>query len=111
MTVPCEDHDRITLVTMSGEFTADCIDVFKRSVSERLSKSGRDFVIQINDVPFIDSAGLEALLWLQDEAAERLGQIRLVQPGEDVRTIMHLTGLTPQFDIHDEMSHAIKSLH
>jgi len=110
MKVACEDHERITLVTVSGEFTADSIDVFKRNVSERLNKAGRDFVVQISDVTFIDSAGLETLLWLQDEAAERLGQIRLVQPGEDVRTILHLTGLSPQFDIHDEMNQAIMSL-
>ena len=110
MKVICEDHDRITLVTISGDFTADGVDVFTRHMTERLNKSGHDFVIQINEVSFIDSAGLEALLWLQDMAAERLGQIRLVQPGADVSTIFRLTGLTPQFDIHDEMNQAIKSL-
>lgn len=110
MKIECEDHERITILTITGDITSESADILKRNVSERLSDTARDFVLQIEHVNFIDSAGLETLLWLQDETAERMGQIRLVNPTEDVKTILNLTGLSHHFEAYDQITSAIKSL-
>lgn len=110
MKVQFEDYDRISVVRLSGDFTADDVDHFRRPIGERLAGQTRDFVLEMEETGFVDSAALEALLWLQDAAAERLGQIRLVGVHENVRTILDITRLSNQFECHAQTTDAIRSL-
>ena len=110
MRIKYEDHDKISIVSIEGDMTHDHIDSLRRTVSERMQRGTRDFVLQVEGMTFIDSAGLEALLWLQEAAAEHLGQIRLVAPDESIRKILEITRLQHQFDTHREVTDAIRSL-
>jgi anti-anti-sigma factor len=110
MKLKYEDHDKISIVSIDGDMTADHVDSFRRTVGERINKGTRDFVLQVEGLTFIDSAGLESLLWLQEAAAEHLGQIRLVAPEENIRKILEITRLQHQFDVHEEVTDAIRSL-
>ena len=58
----------------------------------------------------IDSAGLEALLWLIDEVSEGGGQLRLVSPDDAVCKILEVTRLERRFNVHDSIESAAKSL-
>lgn len=110
MKLSYEDHGVITVLTISGELTADQADAFRRSVGERFAAGARDVVLNIEHLTLVDSVGLELLLWLLDEVAERGGQVRLVKPDDMVRKILELTRLDRRFDIHDTLESAGKSL-
>lgn len=110
MKLSFEDHDTISLVRMEGNFTSEHIDQFRRAVTDRIERGIRDFVLVVEGVEFIDSAGLEALLWLQDESATVLGQIRLVGCHADLQTIFEVVRLDQQFENCDSTTDAVKSL-
>lgn len=110
MKLAFDDHDTITLARMEGHFTLDHVDAFRRGMTDRIERGIRDFVLVVDDVEFIDSAGLEALLWLQDEAATVLGQIRLVGCQPDLLTILEVVRLDQQFESCDSTTDAVKSL-
>src|SRR5262245_6617123 len=110
MKLSYEDHDRITVLTMSGELTVDQADVFRRSIQERLDAGIRHVVLNMEYVTYVDSAGLEALLWAMDESSARGGHLRLVALDTTVRTILHVTRLERRFNIHDTIESAAKSL-
>ncbi|MCA9296311.1 MAG: STAS domain-containing protein [Phycisphaerales bacterium] len=105
-----EDHDAITVLTVSGDFSADQADNFRRKCQERFRSGIRDIVLDVEHLALIDSAGLELLLWLQDEAALNLGQLRIVQPNETIRKILEITRLDKRFDMHNSIESAAKSL-
>jgi anti-sigma B factor antagonist len=110
MKLSYEDHNTITVLTLSGEFTADQSDAFRRACLDRLESGIRDVVLDLENLTLIDSAGLEQLLWLMDQAGTRSGQVRLVRPDEMVRKIFQLTRLERRFDIHQSIESAAKSL-
>ncbi|MFG0331355.1 MAG: STAS domain-containing protein [Phycisphaerales bacterium] len=110
MKIDFEDHDRVSIVSVLGELSVDQIDSFRRGIQDRLDRGVRDFVLRVDEMTFIDSAGLEALLWLQDSAAEELGQVRLVAPSADVSKILEMTRLSGQFETHGEVTDAVRSL-
>lgn len=110
MKLSYEDHNTISVLTISGELTADQSDAFRRACQDRLNSGIRDMVLDMEYLTLIDSAGLELLLWLMDEVADRNGQVRLVKPDETVRKILHLTRLDRRFNIHDSIESAAKSL-
>jgi anti-anti-sigma factor len=110
MKLSYEDHDTIPVVTVSGELTADQVDGFRRSCQERFDAGIRHVVLDVENMAFVDSAGLEMMLWIIDEASHRDGQLRLVRPDSTVRKILEISRLDRRFNIHDSIESAAKSL-
>ena len=107
------DHDQegqLTVVRLSGEMTVDALEPLRKLVQDRLDADGRDFVFDLSEVEFIDSEGLEALLWARDAALEGLGQVRLAGPSENVRRILHVTRLGGELETHPGVDEARASL-
>ncbi len=110
MKLSYEDHDTITVLKLSGDLTADQIDPFRRSCQERFEAGIQHVVLDLEHTTFIDSAGLEALLWIIDEASSRGGQLRIVNPNPTVSKILEVSRLDRRFNVHDTIESAAKSL-
>ena len=110
MKLSYEDHNTVSVLTLSGELTADQSDSFRRVCQDRLDSGIHDVVIDMEHLSLVDSAGLELLLWLIDELADRNGHLKLVRPEETVRKILELTRLDRRFDVHQSIEAAAKSL-
>lgn len=110
MKLSYEDHGAITVLTISGELTADQADAFRRAVADRFTAGARDVILSLEHMSLVDSAGLELLLWLLDEVSDRGGQVRLVKPDDLVAKILELTRLDRRFDTHQTLEAAGKSL-
>ncbi len=110
MKVSFEDYDQLTVMTLKGEMLADDVDRFRKDAIERMNNGVRDFVIDMTNLNFVDSAGLETLLWLQDQSAEQLGQVRLSGLNDNLKQVMTMTRLAPRFDCHEDIDSAVKSL-
>lgn len=110
MKVSFEDHDQITVLTMSGALTADQQDSFRRVCEERFDAGIRDVVLDIEHLGRVDSIGLEMMLWLQDEVVTRFGRLKLVKPDDLMMMTLRATRLDRRFDVHDTVEAAAKSL-
>ena len=110
MKISHEEHDQVSVLTIKGDMIADSVDDFRKVALERMKASTRDFVLDLSRLKLIDSKGLEALVWLQDECAGNLGQVRLAGPDDNTRTILEMTRLVGRFDCHQDVESAIKSL-
>jgi anti-sigma B factor antagonist len=110
MNIRCEDYDHVTVVGLTGEFTTDSADTFKKSIEERLERKVRFFVVDLEQTTFIDSKGLESLLWLQEQCDEHLGQVRLCKPDETCKKILNVTRLDSRFDVFGDVTEAVKTM-
>jgi anti-sigma B factor antagonist len=112
MKLSYEDHDRVTVIRVSGELTSDQTELFRRTCSDRFESGVKDIVLDVEHMSLIDSAGLELLLWLQEEVARppRQGHLRLVKPDEVVSRILDITRLNRRFSIHESIESAARSL-
>jgi len=104
-----QDYDHIRVVTLSGEFTADDADAFRRTVEDRAA-AVRHLILQCEELEFIDSAGLESWLGAQERLGEKGGQVRLVAPDATVSKILELTRLNHAFESHPTLEAAVRSL-
>jgi len=57
---------------------------------------------------FVDSAGLEYLLDLQDSLVERLGTVKFAHCEAGVKKILEMTRLDTDFEVYDDVSMAVK---
>jgi anti-anti-sigma factor len=110
MTIRCEDYDHVTVVGITGELNADTADNFRKQIEARLQRKVRFFVVDLETTTFIDSKGLEALLWVQEQCDEQLGQVRLCKPDETCRKILHVTRLDARFDVFSDVAEAVKTM-
>lgn len=111
MRLACDNYDQISVVSLKGELTAEEVQRFRQAALDRMERDRiRDFVLDCADLEFVDSQGLEALLWLQEQCAQRLGQVRLAACRDNVLTILQITRLISRFDLHPDAPAALKSL-
>ncbi len=110
MMIKCEDYDHVSVMSLQGELVHDTIEVIKKQFDERIDGKVRFFVVDLQNTTFIDSKGLEFLLWMQEQCDERLGQVRLCNPDESCRKILNVTRLEGRFDIFQDVSEAVKTM-
>ncbi len=109
MNVTVESYGHAVLLNLKGDLTVDSLNAFKQVVSHQLEgKEVVDLVLNLETVPFIDSAAMEYLLDLQDQLAQNLGRVRLVKPDENVRCILEITRLSSTFEIYDDVQQAVQ---
>ena len=111
MNVTVESYGHALILNLKGELTEDSLAALQQAVDHQLqSKEVIDLLLNLEKVPFIDSAGLECLLDLQDRLAERLGQVKLIMPDENVGKILEITRLESIFETFKSGSEAVRAL-
>ncbi|MEM8836160.1 MAG: STAS domain-containing protein [Planctomycetota bacterium] len=110
MKLSSEDYGEVSVVVLSGEFTAEDTDTFNRSLTDCVSRGAKHAILDLEAVEFVDSAALESMLSLQERLGERGGQLRLVRPDSTVVTILSLTRLDLALESHESVESAVRSL-
>jgi anti-sigma B factor antagonist len=75
-------------------------------VGDSIDKYG-DVVLQLDQVEFVDSSGLGALVRLMRAARSKGGDLKLSGVSDRIRKMLQLTNLLSQFEIYDSVEEAI----
>ena len=110
MKIQADNQDELTVLSLKGELTEHEVDQFRKTVIDQIDGRTRDFVLDLSQTQFIDSKGLETLLWLQDQCVENLGQVRLAACKDNIKTILQITRLQDTLQAHDNVQDAIQNL-
>ena len=110
MNIQAESYGHAVILILEGELTDDSLEVFRQTVDHQLdSQEVIDLVLNLEKVPFIDSAALEYLLDLQEQlTGPRMGGVKFAKPDENVLKILEITRLESTFDVFMDVSEAIK---
>lgn len=111
MNITAESYGHAVILNLQGELTGDSLDALRKAVDHQLGGDGViDIVLNCEKVNFIDSAGLEYLLDLQDARRERFGQVRLMKPDANVRKILEITRQDASFELCEDVREAVKAI-
>ena len=92
-----------------GEFSAEFTKLLQDRLDEVFNDTTTGIVLDMTNVGFIDSQGLEQLSNIREFCRKNNHQIKLAGLDEFCLKIMEITRLLPQFDTYDELSEAVKS--
>lgn len=109
MKINTQDYNDVTVVELQGELSGDFTEVFQSTITEIVAKRSKGIVVDMSNVGFVDSEGLERLLWARDYCDESNRQFRLAGLDETVAEILKITRLEDKFDRYAELSEAVKS--
>jgi anti-sigma B factor antagonist len=109
MKVQTQDYNEVTVIELLGDLESEFCELLKRTVSDIITRGQSGLVLDMNDVSFIDSEGLEVLLWTGDYCRDNKCELRLAGLDENCQTILSITRISDEFDRYPELSEAVRS--
>ncbi|MHC4622595.1 MAG: STAS domain-containing protein [Planctomycetota bacterium] len=110
MRIKTQDYNDVSVVALQGELDGDLGELLQGTVANMLKKCKAGIVLDMSGVGFIDSQGLEQLLWVRDYCNENKRELRLAALDENCTKIFEMTRLQSEFDCYTELAEAVKSL-
>ncbi len=93
-------------VWLSGEIDLDALDALRQACDEVVTLQPCTVDVDVADVSFIDSSGLNSLLALRKRCAEIGTHVRMVHASNQVLSLLQMTGLTQYFVDDDDAGRA-----
>lgn len=90
---------------LNGDSAASVRELLDRCVAHGQPR----VVVSLEEVPLLDSVGLELLLDVRDQCLQRGGTLALAAPNTLCRDILHVTGLDRSMELHDDVLAAVGS--
>jgi anti-anti-sigma factor len=104
-----QQHGAVMVVLVDGPIIEADADSLQQRVSALAADRLGRVVLDVKDVPFVDSAGLEALADLADCLAETGQTLRLCSTGETLREVLDLTELSDLIEQFEDVTDAVRS--
>jgi len=109
MKIKTQPYNDVTVVKLQGELDSDFTDLFQNTITEMVAAHTTGIVLDMIEVGFIDSQGLERLLWAKDYCNANNCQLRLAGLDENCSKILEITRLENAFERYAELAEAVKS--
>ena len=109
MKVKIQDYNDVTVVEFQGELEGEAAELFEKTISDIIAQDKANIVIDMSGVDFIDSQGLEVLLWARDYCSQNRRELRLAGLDENCTRILEITRLDNEFNCYAELAEAVKS--
>jgi len=109
MQVATNKEGAVTVLIPTGPITAGELDVLDQQLDNVYRNWTKRIVVNLSEVPFIDSAGLEMLLRFQRQLEERGLKLKISGLNEITQKIFDLTQLSRSFEIFADTNGAVRS--
>jgi len=103
-------QSEVQVIKLRGSLKlGESVDEFKALVSELLQSDDISIVLNLEDVPIIDSSGIGALVRGFTSAKQKGGSIKLVQPSKMVVQTLKMVGMLNLFETFQTDEEAVGS--
>lgn len=109
MKIKTQNYNDVAVVEIQGELDSDSVEMFQNTITGIIDTHKSGIVLDMSEVGFVDSAGLEQLLCVRDYCSENDCQLRLAGLDETVTKILEITRLDKEFESYTELAEAVKS--
>ena len=111
MAVRCEEYDGVCVMTVTGDFAgADVAPARKHAADLIDQRQVVNFVVDLERTTFVDSEGLEALLWIKQRSEDHFGRFKLAAAATGVKKILEVTRLSHRFETAADVPMALKMM-
>jgi anti-sigma B factor antagonist len=102
--------DEIPVVHLKGEIDLHTCAAFRDTLRDLIENKHYNIVINLAEVPYLDSAALGVLVDAVRRVREHDGSIRLVQTTPFVRRAFEITRLVKIFQLYDDTDTALSEI-
>ncbi len=99
----------INVVSGALPLSGDALDLLDSAFADCLNEGQPHAVLDLREVPLIDSGGLERLLDLRDSFQQKTGELKLAGANPLCHDILSVTGVASYFEVYPEVGQAVGS--
>lgn len=99
----------VTVLKPVGPLTGADAEQFKSQALQQASAALGRLVLDVSEVPFLDSLGIERLMDISDEMSRGGRALKLCASTMTVREVLELTGLADSFEFFDDVNTGVRS--
>ncbi len=97
------------VVTVVGRIDSSNASELDTTLAQLIDDSHHKLVLELTEVSYMSSAGLRAIVSALRTAKKKHGDVRIAAPSERVSEVFTLAGLTPLFQMFDDIETAVNS--
>lgn len=110
MDINVQKRSEVQVIQLRGALRlGDGVDAFRRAVDGALSAGDVRLVVNLAEVPKVDSSGIGVLVKSMASAKQRGGSLRLVNPSEFALHTLRLVGVLGLFEVFETEDQAVAS--
>jgi anti-sigma B factor antagonist len=103
-------RSQVQLIQLKGALRMGAaVDGLRQTIEEALASGDTCFVLDLAEVPMIDSSGIGLLVRFLASTKQRGGNIKLVKPSKFVVQTLRLVGVLNLFEIFEDDEVAVES--
>jgi anti-sigma B factor antagonist len=100
----------VTILDLSGKMTlGEGDEMLKQTINTLLAGGHKKLVLNLENVPYIDSAGLGEVVRTHTTVSRQGGSLKLLNLTKRIEDLLSITKLLTVFDTYDSEAEAIKS--
>jgi anti-sigma B factor antagonist len=111
MVLTCSKEHGVGIIQVGSALTAASVDSFREQLSKwQLAESEiNDYVIDLKQVDFMDSAGLGTMIAVLKRISERGGDMKVACLQKKPRMVFEITRAYKVFEIYDTVEEALRA--
>jgi anti-anti-sigma factor len=114
MAIRFDQYNTVGVVALDGDLRGEeGAAAFRAEIGDALDAAAGQvsaLVIDFTAARFVDSGGLEALLWSRRRLGDGIGAVRLAGLDADCRKIIEMTRLDDCFEVHEDVHAALRAM-
>ncbi len=109
MKIHTQPHGNVSVVVAHGPLIAEELIDLRRAVDKAAATGNRHVVVDLADVPYLDSSGIEMLLELCGPQNVLHQRPKLAAVSETCMEALELTDVLPRLEVYDTVENALRS--
>jgi anti-sigma B factor antagonist len=102
--------DNVTILDLKGKMTlGEGDELLKDKINSLLQQSKKHLLLNLEGVPYIDSAGLGEIVRTYTTVSRQGGKLKLVNLTKRITDLLAITKLLTVFETFDSVPEAVKS--
>lgn len=110
MDIELRSLGQVKLVKLRGKLNlGDAVDRFRDTLNDLMGSGDTRIVLDLSEVPWIDSSGIGLLVKVLTSAKQRGGSVKLLNPSKFTVQTLKMICLLELFEVFDDQEKAVAS--
>jgi len=103
-------RSQVEVIRLRGQLRlGEAVDGLRAAIDESVQSGNSKFVVNLAEVPSIDSSGIGLLVKAMASAKQRGGTLKLVNPSKFAVQVLRLVGVLNLFEVFEDENAAVES--
>ena len=103
-------EDSVTVLELNGDLDVSSAPLLQAALQELIDRGGQHVIVDLSQVPFMDSSGLGVLVAAHRRIRATGGQFALANPAPALQKVFELTRTNRLFDVYTSVNDAVNAI-